>query len=292
MKFVLGKGVKMEIEAELRSPVATVQLIHYLFTEPPLDRLLRDEEGMYRVELCLTSCHRSARACYPGHWSRNRYERMGGLFLVTPSTSLLVKSDEVAPLTSIVCQLNPELLRAYCDGILEWTDQNLAATLDIRDTTSRSLLLRLAEEAKHPGFASEILTELVSGQLAIELARYNKAVTEYPGKGGLAPWQLRRIEERLQEVRKAPTLAELAELCRLSVRQMSRGFHKSRGCSIGDYVTKRQIEHAKQLLATDESITSIGHSLGFSSSSNFCFAFRRAMELTPRQYRQRLHRAH
>jgi AraC family transcriptional regulator len=48
------------------------------------------------------------------------------------------------------------------------------------------------------------------------------------------------------------------------------------------------MEHAKTLLATDESVASVATALGFSSSANFCFAFRRAMGITPGQFRQTL----
>jgi len=48
------------------------------------------------------------------------------------------------------------------------------------------------------------------------------------------------------------------------------------------------MQHAKRLLASDQSIVSIATDLGFASSSNFCFAFRRATGRTPGQFRQSL----
>ena len=36
-----------------------------------------------------------------------------------------------------------------------------------------------------------------------------------------------------------PSLAELAELCALSVRQLTRGFRASRGCSLGEHIAQR-----------------------------------------------------
>ena len=166
------------------------------------------------------------------------------------------------------------------------SDRRLEASLDISSAQIRSLILRLGEEARHPGFASQMLAELIAGQMAIELFRYCAAITDGPATGGLAPWRLRIIDERLAELRAAPTLAELAGLCDLSVRQLTRGFRASRGCSIGEYVAQSQIDHAKRLLATDESIKSIAYSLGFASPSNFSCAFRRATGQTPREFRQ------
>ena len=165
------------------------------------------------------------------------------------------------------------------------------ASLDVREANIRNLLLRLAEEAKHPGFASQVMVELIAAQLALELGRYCLLASENPAAGGLAPWRLRLIDERLQEVREAPTLAELAELCRLSVRQLTRGFRISRGCSIGEHVAEMRMQHARNMLAADLSVKSIGYELGFSSPSSFCYAFRKATGETPMQFRHRQWRA-
>lgn len=274
------------IDGELCVPAAEVQLVHYNFTEPP-DSMLHDDE-MYRVELCLTSRPGNARACYRNRWSTHCFERIGNLFVVPPGEDLLVKSDYCGQQTGILCQLHAEHLRTLVDGDLEWTDRRLLASLDIRDANIQSLLLRLVEEVRYPGFASEMLVELIAGQMGIELGRYYTAITDSPMSGGLAPWRLRLIDERLKEVSKMPTLSELAELCQLSVRQMTRGFRASRGCSIGDYVANCRVEYAKQLLAAGHSIKFVAYSVDFSSPSSFCFAFRRATGLTPRQFRDSL----
>ena len=86
-------------------------------------------------------------------------------------------------------------------------------------------------------------------------------------------------------------MAELAALCSLSVRQLTRGFRASRGCSINDYVSRGRIENAKRLLASDESIKAIAFALGFASPSSFAYAFRQATGVTPRYFRQRMVRA-
>jgi AraC family transcriptional regulator len=197
------------------------------------------------------------------------------------------KSDGGRPQSSILCHLGRDAMRAWFGGDLQWTDRRLKAGLDIENMYVRGLLRRLAEELRHPGFASEMLVELIAGQLAIELGRYCSDITEAPTTGGLAPWRLRLIDERLNEICQAPTLTELAALCKLSVRQLTRGFRKSRGCSIGEHVARSRLKNAQQLLATDQSVKSIAYSLGFASPSSFSYAFRRAVGETPREFRQR-----
>jgi AraC family transcriptional regulator len=278
----------MTIEAEIRVPFATAQLARFNVTEPA-DRILH-QEGTYWLDLCLTPRPPNTRACYRDRWSPHRFERLGNVFLVPPGQTMQARTDGGSPQDSILCRLQPEAVRQYFDGEIEWTDRRLEASLDIGSTHVRSLLLRLVDEMRHPGFASQVLLELISAQLAIELARYCTSVKEGPAAGGLAPWRLRLIEERLRELREAPTLAEMAKLCNLSVRQLTRGFRASRGRSIGDYVAQSRIDHAKRLLAADQSVKAISYSLGFASPSSFSFAFRRATGETPREFRQRAQR--
>jgi len=281
----------MTIEAEVRVPAATAQLERYQFPEP-VDEVLRDpEEDAYRFDLCLTPRPHNARACYRERWGPHRFERIGDLFVVPPGETLQARSDRGRQ-ASIVCRLRPEPISAWFDGDLHWTPRRLEASLDIRQASIHSLLLRLAEELRRPGFASQVLVELIAVQLAIELGRYWTAIAEGAVTGGLHPWRLRLIDERLRDVREAPTLTELAALCRLSVRQLTRGFRASRGCSIGDYVAQSRVDHARRLLATDQTVRTIAHSLGFSSTSAFAYAFRRATGETPGRFRQRVLATH
>src|SRR6266702_4382058 len=281
---------EMTVEAELRVPVATLQLVRYLFVDPVAGDMREDQD--YRLDLSLTSRPRNARACYPDRWAPHRFERLGSVWLLPPGENLQACSDGGGRRQrSLICRLRPEAMNAWLQRDLEWTDRRLKAILDIPDANIRGLILRLTEEGRHPGFASEMLVELICAQIAIELGRYCAAVNEGPVTGCLAPWRLRVIDERLREVQTAPTLAELAELCKLSVRQLTRGFRASGGRSIGDHVAHSRLEYAKRQLAGDQSVKAIAYSLGFSSPSSFSYAFRKLLGETPRQFRQRVLRA-
>lgn len=280
----------MTLEAEVRVPIATAQLVRFHMTEPTDTIKTKNEEGRYWLDMCLTPRPRNARACYRDHWGPHRFERLGNVFLIPPEEVVQARSDGGAPQSSILCHLDPQAIRQWFDDDLNWTDQRLQASLDIPDANVRNLLLRLTDEMRNPGFASNVMIELVTAQLALELGRYYNTVNEAPAQGGLAPWRLRLIDERLREVREAPTLTELAALCNLSVRQLTRGFRANRGRSIGEHVAQCRLDNAKRLLATNQSVKSIAYSLGFASPSSFCFAFRRAIGETPRQFRQRAQR--
>lgn len=274
------------IEAELSVPIATTQIVRFHIPAPTDSILCRDD--VYLLDLCLTPRPINTRASYHDRWGPHRFERLGDLFLVPPGQPMHVKNDSSCSQASIVCQLHAEPIRQWLGEDIDWTDRRLEASLDISSGTIRHLLRRMAQEARSPGFASALLVEMIAGQLAIELARYCEAVTDAPVSGGLASWRLRLIEERLRDGRAPPTLIELAELCSLSVRQLTRGFRTSRGCSIGDYVVQSRIDSAKRLLSTDDSVKAIAYAIGFSSTSSFSYAFRRATGVTPRQFRQRI----
>lgn len=279
----------MQVNAEIRVPTATAQLVRF-DTSAPADNILCVEDA-YWLDLCLTPRPPNARARYRDHWGPQRFERLGTVFLLPAGEALQARSDRGDAQISLLCHLKSESLREWFDGDLQWTDRRLEASLDIPEASVRNLLLRLAEELRHPGFASATLVELMTAQLAIELSRYCTRIDDTADAGGLATWRLRLIDERVRELREAPSLGELAGLCGISVRQLTRGFRASRGRSIGDYVAGSRLEHARELLATEQSIKAVAYTLGFSSPSSFCYAFRRDTGETPGQYRQRLHAA-
>jgi len=273
----------LRVTAEMHVPLATAQLVN-LHVAEPIDLIMIDRDS-YWLELCLEPRPRNARACYRDHWAAQRFERIGKVYLLPPGETIQTRSDGGPSHASILCHLRPEPMTQWFDGELQWTSRRLEASLDIADSNIRNLLLRLAEELRHPGFASEMLVELIAGQLTIELGRYFTHFDDIPPSGELAPWRLRLIDDRLADLQRVPTLSELAALCKLSVRQLTRGFRASRGHSIGDHVANVRIERAKQLLGSDLCIKTIAHVSGFASSSAFCFAFRQASGMTPGEFR-------
>jgi AraC family transcriptional regulator len=273
----------LTVEAEVRVPAATAQLVQLHVIEP-IDMVMLDRDA-YWLDLCLEPRPRNSCACYRDHWTAHRFKKMGKVYLLPPGETIQTRTDGGPAHASILCHLRPEPMRQLFEGDLQWTDRRLEASLDIADSNVQGLLLRLAEEMRQPGFASDFLVELLVAQLTVELGRYFFRFDAIASTGQLAPWRLRLIDERLREIQEAPTLEELATLCSLSVRQLTRGFRASRGCSIGDHVAKHRIEQAKRLLASDQNIKAIAHALGFPSPSGFSFAFRRATGMSPGEFR-------
>ncbi len=278
-------SVKLTVEAELCSPLASVQLVDLDLASSVEDELA--EPGVYRLDLGLMPRPADARMRFSHHWARHRFKRPGHLFLLPPDEVVQFRSG-VGRQRMVICRLLTTSLEQWLERDIHWTAPRLDASLDITNSRIRNLLLRLGEEARNPGLASDLLLESTVMQLAVELLRHYEGISEPIASGGLAEWRLRLIDERLIEELRAPTLTELAALCRLSVRQLSRGFFNSRGTSLGQYVMQQRLERAKGMLEAGDSVKAIAYSLGFQSPSSFCYAFRKALGTTPGQFRQTL----
>ncbi len=84
------------------------------------------------------------------------------------------------------------------------------------------------------------------------------------------------------------TLEDLARKAHLSSRHFQRIFHECLGRSPIDHLLRVRIQKAAELLRhSDLSVTEIAFDCGFSDSNYFARQFRRIMDCTPRQYRQK-----
>lgn len=285
MERITGKD--LNIDAELPIELGSVQIRRQTWHEP-IDNMAASPAHHLELSLLPRSDH--ARACYPNHWGPHRFEPIGELFLFPAHEVVHAKSD-CRLQNSIVIDFAPAALSQWIDLGTEWTDRRLQGCLDIVSHDLRGLLFRIGEEGRAPGLASKTMIELMALQAAIELSRYILNIDEEKAIGGLSPWRLRLIEERLVGDITPPSVTELATLCNISVRHLTRAFRVSRGRSIGSYVLEHRMTHAKKLIESGLSIKSVAQAMDFTASSNFTAAFRRATGETPREYKQRVSRS-
>src|SRR5438105_512386 len=110
----------MKIDAEIRVPAATAQLVRFHMSGPA-DNILQ-HGGAYWLDLCLTPRPSNARGCFVDRWNPRRFERIGKVFLVPPKETMHARSDGVSPQASILCHLDPEPLRQWLEADLLWSD--------------------------------------------------------------------------------------------------------------------------------------------------------------------------
>ena len=87
------------------------------------------------------------------------------------------------------------------------------------------------------------------------------------------------------------TMKEMADLCHLSPSYFSRTFNRETGESFVNYINRRKVALAKELLReTNKSITQIAEEAGYINISNFIAVFKRMEGVTPSVYRQHMYK--
>ena len=138
-------------------------------------------------------------------------------------------------------------------------------------------------------YADSILLHLTARLLEIRdgtLPRPSEAA-----RGGLAPWQVKRVCEAMIAAMNAgeqeASLAELALIVGLSANHFCRGFARSLGLPPHRWMAERRMERAAVLLSGRSlSLTDIALALGYTSQSAFGRAFVRIMGMTPSAWRR------
>jgi AraC family transcriptional regulator len=108
-------------------------------------------------------------------------------------------------------------------------------------------------------------------------------------RGGLAPWQKRKVDRYLKEHLDRPMhVNELANQVSLSVSHFWRAFKKSFGATPHTHIIRLRIELAQRLmLATQDSLSHIALACGMADQSHLSKLFRRGVGETPGAWRRR-----
>lgn len=107
-------------------------------------------------------------------------------------------------------------------------------------------------------------------------------------KGGLAPWQVRKVTAYIEANLGSPIRSEdLASIVQLNPCHFSRAFRSTFGNPPLQYVTKRRMELAQGLmLSSDAPLSQIALDCGCSDQAHFSRLFRRFVGETPRDWRR------
>ena len=109
-----------------------------------------------------------------------------------------------------------------------------------------------------------------------------------PVRGGLAPWQMRRTAQVLNEgLGSKVTLAHLAAECGLSVAHFARAFKQTTGRTPHRWLVEQRVEHAKRLLVTSAlPLAEIAAICGFADQSHFTRVFSQLVGSGPGAWRR------
>ncbi len=222
--------------------------------------------------------------------------RVGSVGLLPPGRSVRMFPVE-QPLRVIYCIFDAPYFESTTGIARELWVEQIDSLVAMRNRRLEILMQEIHAELDQPGFGQELLIEAASTMIVVELARYmrelrSRHATCGPGQP-LAPWQLRRIEERIHASLELgyPNMSELAELCGISQSHLMRSFKASTGWQIHKFIAEERIKAAKAMLAQEQlSCREVSTRLGFGSPAYFSTAFRRMTGKSPREY-QKLARA-
>ncbi|AGH50889.1 MULTISPECIES: helix-turn-helix domain-containing protein [Sphingomonadales] len=272
------------VEAELHCGSTRVRVQTYNY-DVPSEQVRCPSQHL----LTLMSARRrhTSRSYFGRPQSSNRYS-LGNLLYV-PAGHPIWGSGPGGPLTMVTCTFpkgSNEALAMFEQG---WDDHALSRFGDIRSNRIVEAMRRLGQEALEPGFGSDILVDALTSMLPVELVRHFEGLAMRGSaiRGGLAPHQLRAIEDH---VRAWPAggvrVSDLAALTGLSRGHFMRAFKQSTGKTVHNFVEDVRLDHAKSLLIdSDKPLKQIAAMLGFANPASFSLAFRRMTGEAPGRYR-------
>jgi len=107
-------------------------------------------------------------------------------------------------------------------------------------------------------------------------------------KGGMAPWQIRRIFSHIElNIENPIRVNDLARVVNMSSGHLSRTFKRSLGLTLHRYIMQKRVERARTLmLSTSDGLSLIARTCGLCDQAHLTRAFRRMAGETPARWRR------
>jgi AraC family transcriptional regulator len=123
--------------------------------------------------------------------------------------------------------------------------------------------------------------------LLLELLALASRRTVEPGAPRIAPWLTLARDFIEASLGNHLGVTGVAAAVGVHPVTLARGFRRSFGCTMGEYVRHRRIERAmEQLRSSSAPLAEIAETNGFADQSHFSNLFRRRIGLTPSRYRR------
>jgi AraC family transcriptional regulator len=268
-------------------PGGFVEVRHYSWSRP-VESICRTSDSCYLLNLSLAAKGEASTARNLRSNTHSATETLGRMFMVPPEQTMQFNAT-AGEARSIRCVLSSQLFAPYLDDAPSWRGLESRAheVLHLRGGEIEWLLRRMYREVREPDFATPQMIETFAKQLAVEIIRKFKLrrAGAIRHVGGLAPWRMRLVDERLHRAGPLPDLGDLANLCDMTVRHLSRAFRAQTGQTIGKHIEAVMVQRANALLGQGVAVGEVAAALGYSTSGSFSAAFRRATGVLPSQVR-------
>jgi AraC family transcriptional regulator len=193
------------------------------------------------------------------------------------STQRVIASIEPAMLKEAADQVG---IKGSCEFGLRWS---------LRDEQLSLLLTEMNREMKSGWLMGSLYGDLLGMCLSVALIKKFGEITRHIPrlKGGLSCAHIKEVIAYIEEnIDKDIRLDDLATLSGLSRFHFARSFRESLGDTPYQFILKKRIQKAKELLVRPEwNVRQIASATGFADVSQFSKMFRKTIGATPTAWR-------
>lgn len=271
--------------ASLTIPDAHIELRRYDLPSPN-EMVERDDAPIFSLSLPRAEGMNGKITFEGGEKAGHRVGRM----MFRPAGVAMYSTGDGGQMEIMTVRMDPERFRAVT-GLESWDPLSLQRCAMITSSTMFALAERLRGEITQPGHGADMAAEALVRLLMVDIGRQMRMPARKAGsRGGMAPWQLGRIEDALRGAEGHwPTTEELAGLCGVSRSHLSRSFMEATGKHLADHAAVVRLERAQDMIrGGDLAMNEIAAKLGYATASAFSAAFRRMTGRTPKQFVQML----
>lgn len=158
------------------------------------------------------------------------------------------------------------------------------------DPVMRNLMECLLPAFEMPGAVPMLFLDQLMLAMLVHMcsAHASRPIELQSRRGGLAPWQERRVKELLlANMSGTIGLSQVAAECGVSRAHLARSFKASTGSSPMAWLQQQRLERASKMLLTSTlSVSEIAHRCGFADHSHFSKVFTRSYRASPGEWRR------
>jgi AraC family transcriptional regulator len=241
----------------------------------------------WRLLIVLEEVGGHFRARTPGGRTAPMGDVTNAMFFVPPHTSVQAWSDDLRYVRHLTLQFDRDVLESFSKLGLP-SPLSTEPRLGFFDPQVYGLARLFEAECQRDATADPRFGDTLTASLMGLLAGLDDAEPEANVVGGLAPGQLRRVTDHLQENISDPvTPVELADLLGMSRSHFCRAFKASTGLPPHTWLMSLRVRRARELImSTDRSLVDIALVTGFSDQPHFTRVFSRLAGVTPGTWRR------
>jgi AraC family transcriptional regulator len=229
--------------------------------------------------------------CERGGRLRHGREVAGDLDIIPAHTPAAWETKQGG--TTLVMRVPDELLRSVAVELdMDPNNVEIADRFQLRDPFIEHIGWAIKADLESGGAAGRLFRESLGTALAARLLQRHsrRSLPMRDPQGGLSAWKLKLVISHIEDnLESELSLAEIAQVAGVSVSHLKTLFRRSTGTPVHQYILRRRVERAKQLLQDQNlSIAQIAFATGFAHQSHLARHMRKILGVTPAAARKDL----